>query len=262
MPLAVTHPFASAAPDDPQAAAAGQVLPSHWNAAHALAGALDPQHGGVPAGAVFPFAGAAAPPGYLACDGAAVSRTTYADLLAVLTWGTTATAVSGGTQLTVPSNTNMFVGQKVSSPGLTAVATIVSFIGTTKVNVANATANTTGTIALTLWPWGSGDGVATFNVPYLNNGKVPVGTYPSSYPLGAGGGAALHLLTESEMPQHRHSTAVDYYSGGGGSDVLGVTTVYHDAEDWGDNCQSGYAGGNQYHNNMPPYLCLNYVIKT
>jgi microcystin-dependent protein len=38
----------------------------------------------MPAGVVVPFAGASAPTGYLLCDGAAVSRTTYAALFAVL----------------------------------------------------------------------------------------------------------------------------------------------------------------------------------
>lgn len=38
----------------------------------------------LPAGVVVPYAGAAAPSGYLLCDGSAVSRTTYAALFAVL----------------------------------------------------------------------------------------------------------------------------------------------------------------------------------
>ena len=38
----------------------------------------------VPTGTLFPFAGAAAPTGYLICDGSAVSRTTYAALYAIV----------------------------------------------------------------------------------------------------------------------------------------------------------------------------------
>jgi microcystin-dependent protein len=38
----------------------------------------------VPVGAVLPFAGTTAPAGYLLCNGSAVSRTTYANLFAVL----------------------------------------------------------------------------------------------------------------------------------------------------------------------------------
>ena len=44
---------------------------------------------GLPAGAIIAFGSTVAPSGYLLCDGAAVSRTTYADLFAAIstTWG-------------------------------------------------------------------------------------------------------------------------------------------------------------------------------
>jgi microcystin-dependent protein len=38
----------------------------------------------IPVGAVMPFAGSAAPAGFLLCDGSAINRTTYADLFAIL----------------------------------------------------------------------------------------------------------------------------------------------------------------------------------
>lgn len=37
--LTVTHGFTSALSDDPAAVTAGEVLPSHWNAAHTVTGA-------------------------------------------------------------------------------------------------------------------------------------------------------------------------------------------------------------------------------
>ena len=40
--------------------------------------------GGVPVGTILPFAGTTPPPGFLICDGAPVSRTTYAGLFSVL----------------------------------------------------------------------------------------------------------------------------------------------------------------------------------
>lgn len=54
----------------------------------------------VPAGAVFDFAAVAAPAGYLACDGSAVSRTTFAALFAVI--GTTFGAGDGSTTFNLP----------------------------------------------------------------------------------------------------------------------------------------------------------------
>lgn len=53
-----------------------------------------------PSGVVSMFAGAAAPTGWLLCNGAAVSRTTYADLFAVV--GSTYGAGNGSTTFNVP----------------------------------------------------------------------------------------------------------------------------------------------------------------
>jgi microcystin-dependent protein len=54
----------------------------------------------LPAGLLAPFAGAAAPAGWLLCDGAAVSRTTYAVLFAAI--GTAFGAGDGSTTFAVP----------------------------------------------------------------------------------------------------------------------------------------------------------------
>lgn len=56
--------------------------------------------GGVPEGAVIPYAGAAAPSGWLLCDGSAVSRATYAALFAAI--GTTYGAGDGTTTFNLP----------------------------------------------------------------------------------------------------------------------------------------------------------------
>jgi hypothetical protein len=60
-----------------------------------------------PPGVVIAFAGAAAPPGYLLCNGAQVSRTTYAALFAVI--GTTYGAGDGSTTFTLPDLRGEFV---------------------------------------------------------------------------------------------------------------------------------------------------------
>jgi microcystin-dependent protein len=54
----------------------------------------------VPSGAVFPFAGAAAPSGFFLCYGQAVSRTTYSALFAAI--GTIYGAGNGSTTFTLP----------------------------------------------------------------------------------------------------------------------------------------------------------------
>lgn len=55
----------------------------------------------VPTGVIAPFAGSAAPSGWLLCDGAAVSRTTYSALFAVL--GTKYGSGDGSTTFNVPN---------------------------------------------------------------------------------------------------------------------------------------------------------------
>lgn len=60
-----------------------------------------------PAGTVIAFAGNSAPTGYLICNGAAVSRTTYAKLFAII--GTTYGTGDGSTTFNLPNLTNKFI---------------------------------------------------------------------------------------------------------------------------------------------------------
>jgi microcystin-dependent protein len=61
----------------------------------------------IPAGAVFFFAAASTPAGFLECNGAAVSRTTYAALFAVV--GTTYGAGDGSSTFTLPDLRGEFI---------------------------------------------------------------------------------------------------------------------------------------------------------
>lgn len=61
----------------------------------------------VPTGAIFSFPLETPPTGYLACDGSAVSRTTYADLFAVL--GTSYGAGDGSTTFNLPDYRGKFL---------------------------------------------------------------------------------------------------------------------------------------------------------
>ena len=90
----------------------------------------------------------------------------------------------------------------------------------------------------------------------------------STYAAGATGGEATHTLTESELANHRHEKI--YYADSGKTFGLAQTGTgtnsnwyldYSSASDNpGDALNTGYSGGNQPHNNMPPYLAV-YVWK-
>ena len=56
---------------------------------------------GVPTGSILPYGGSSAPTGFLLCDGSAVSRTTYADLYAVI--GDTYGSGDGSTTFNLPN---------------------------------------------------------------------------------------------------------------------------------------------------------------
>lgn len=117
--------------------------------------------------------------------------------------------------------------------------------------------------------YGSGDGSTTFNLPDLR-GKVAVGkdsTQTEFDNLGETGGEKTHTLTVEEMPSHTHNV-ID--AGNGSNRPLGygessqhTGIVRTDANNnWnGHVFIASSTGGGQAHNNLQPYLTLNYIIK-
>ena len=76
----------------------------------------------------------------------------------------------------------------------------------------------------------------------------------TSFTLGQDGGAYKHQLTVEEMPKHRHSYRV-YHEHRRRCDGDCSARVPHGAD------TTGEAGGDQPHNNMPPYLVVNFCHK-
>lgn len=116
--------------------------------------------------------------------------------------------------------------------------------------------------------FGVGDGSTTFNLPN-RKGRVGVGLDSGQTEfdtLGETGGAKTHTLTVGEMPAHTHdlngagattswpinNNALEHLDPGWGStgwpqvtQITGVTAT----------------GGGGAHNNLQPYLVINYIIK-
>lgn len=110
--------------------------------------------------------------------------------------------------------------------------------------------------------FGVGDGSTTFNLPDFT-GRFPVGADdigPPYRPVGTTGGEEEHTLTISEMPEHDHPTVVRaptsaYHCNNFGA---GYSTNYGLGNNTNQN--TGQQGGDQPHNNMPPYLAVYFII--
>lgn len=105
--------------------------------------------------------------------------------------------------------------------------------------------------------YGVGDGSTTFNLPNLK-GRVITGIDSNDEDfdtLGETGGEKTHTLTISEMPSHTHKQKL-----GGG-----ITTTNIVAGEGiigrANTSEVTSTGGDQPHNNLQPYIVLNYIIK-
>jgi len=115
-----------------------------------------------------------------------------------------------------------------------------------------------------------GNGVNTFALPDLR-GRTPVGMGQgpglSRYDIGQTGGEETVTLQVSQMPAHTH-TAFGSLNAGTTATPTGAVWatqtrvyVYSSSQSTQMAPQAlGPAGGSQPHDNMSPYLVLNYVI--
>ena len=109
-----------------------------------------------------------------------------------------------------------------------------------------------------------GDGINNFALPNLQ-GRMPI-HQGAGFPLGQAKGEQTHTLVDAEMPQHSHSATASSAP----ANVGGAPGNF-----WANGNQPAYAsnsnvllapatvnniGGNQPHDNMPPYLVLNFCI--
>lgn len=107
-----------------------------------------------------------------------------------------------------------------------------------------------------------------FNVPNLQ-GRVVVGVNPADTQfdtIGETGGAKTHTLTAEQLPAHKHRLGSNYggnlgYSEASSSTMytVGWGQVRTSSNDLTSGTQDGTVG--QAHNNLSPYIVLNYIIK-
>jgi len=174
---------------------------------------------GTRTGTIIDYAGITAPFGYLACDGSAISRTTYAPLLTALTQTQSVTTTVSAT-ITGLTNcqTTMYPGMHVESPNLPSGTTIVSVNSATSITVSNTAS--AGATTIKFFNWGNGDGSTTFNVPnLLYRGTMGSGGTPGTTAqapstglptgvVGSVGGESQHTQLSTELVSHNHTAHV------------------------------------------------------
>jgi microcystin-dependent protein len=114
-----------------------------------------------------------------------------------------------------------------------------------------------------------GDGTSTFALPDLR-GRIPVhqgNSSNGSFILGQSGGSETVTLTEAQMPSHSH--AIHAVSSSGNSKTPSAATFAASVEEqYASSANTALAngivqsspGGGQPHNNLVPYLCINFII--
>lgn len=111
--------------------------------------------------------------------------------------------------------------------------------------------------------YGSGDNVTTFNLPDLG-GRFPLGQGSgvglTTRNLGSRGGEEDVTLTVAEMPSHTHDIVRDY-NGGAFSYAWGLEEQPVPFNGVPATTTTFARGGDQAHNNMPPFLAIDFIIK-
>ena len=113
-----------------------------------------------------------------------------------------------------------------------------------------------------------GNGQTNFALPDFR-GKVPI-HFGDGHTLGESAGQEAHTVTSQEMPQHTHFvTAIDNNSGNNNNPIgnyLSNTLPNNLYSNTAANAVVMHpstvsnVGGSQPHNNMQPYLTLNFII--
>ncbi|WP_312182822.1 tail fiber protein [Arthrobacter sp.] len=110
-----------------------------------------------------------------------------------------------------------------------------------------------------------GNGVTTFALPNLQGtfplhmGPSPSGSY---YSQGQRGGQEAVVLSQHEMPAHAHAQygSDEQVSDRPAGKAPARGGSYGTISSGAAMAPTGVAGGNQPHNNMPPYLAVNFII--
>ena len=114
-----------------------------------------------------------------------------------------------------------------------------------------------------------GDGQETFNLPNLQS-RLPMHV-GSSLQLGEQGGVESVTLTVAQIPSHTHTPLATTSNGNSTTPAASTWSNFPDGAVYNTTLGTppsgslnpaaiGSAGGSQPHDNMMPYLCVNFII--
>jgi len=179
---------------------------------------------GIPTATIVPWSSASVPTGFLECNGAAVSRSTYSALFAIV--GTTYGAGDGSSTFLVPDLADNVPIGKSNNKALASTGGANTVAVTSTGNVGGSTANAT----LSTAQLASHNHSASPSIPNAGTeGRSPVRSIPNASP---GGSTAFNLNNSGSGSGHQHNMSATF-----SGDAVNAAIVQ-------------------------PYLTLIYIIKT
>lgn len=171
------------------------------------------------------------------------------------------------TQLLQAINTLISGGGNGGGGGATPLGTVLPFAGATAPEgfmlcdgVELLASDHADLFAVIGTVYGEGEAPGSFKLPDLR-GRTAIGAGQgvdlSDRVLGVSDGAETHQLTVDEMPSHNHTQNVrNDVAGAGGRNGLAGSPPHATVDGF-----LNATGGDQPHNNMQPFVVLNYIIK-
>ena len=152
--------------------------------------------GGIPTATIVPWSKSAVPTGFLECDGAAVSRTTYSALFSAI--GTTYGAGNGSSTFNTPDLANNVPVGKSNNKALASTGGANTVSVTATGNVGGSTANASLSIAQ----------LASHNHTF--SGGPQGGTYSGVPTAGPGNAGSFPVSSTGSGSAHSHNMSANF----------------------------------------------------